>query len=853
MALASGALLGPYQIVSLLGSGGMGEVYRAHDTRLGRDVAIKVLPSGYSADADRLRRFELEARAAAALNHPNILAVHDIGTYEDAPYIVSELLQGRTLRETLGLGALVTRTAIEYAVGVATGLAAAHDKGIVHRDIKPENVFVTGDGRVKILDFGLAKLREGPLRPDEATLTAHKPSATGNVILGTAGYMSPEQVRGQPADHRSDIFSFGATLYEMVSGERAFTGASPIETMSAILKHDPPELSTGAAAITPALAQVIQHCLEKEPDQRFQSARDLAFALRRLTGSSTSATPVAESAPQPRRRRWMIGAAVAAVAILTAGAAALTWHPAEAASQPSFQQLTFRRGHIDNARFAPDGQTVISTASWDGRQFETASTRLDTLESTVLPLTVDGLRSVSRSGELAIIVKDDVLATVPIGGSGTREVLDHVLDADWAADGTLAAIRFDGPRSWIEYPTGKVLHDQSKTALNRLRVSPDGALVAVLEQTASGGGDVWLSILDRTGQVVSRSQNWRATPLDSLAWTADGHEVWFTAADDTKLRSSIHALSVDGKERVVHRTMGSVRVADIARDGRALLIHDAHRSEMNLVDAKTPGERDLTWRNWSRPRFLSGDGQTLLFVEGATGFDSGAYMRRTDGSPAVLLGKGDPIALSPDGRWALVGGPGFPRLILVPTGAGSARQLEPGNVTARSTFASWLNDGQRLMFVGSEAGRPRRVFIQNVAGNAAPEPATPEGVLGPIAVSPDSKLVVAFDQKSQLLHKYPIDRGAPAVLEGAIKGDQVLTWSADGASVWVLNRGQVPAQIFRIDVASGRRTHWRDAPYPDPEATEVETLRLYLSADGSKFVYGYQTHLSELYVATGLK
>jgi eukaryotic-like serine/threonine-protein kinase len=849
MALNSGAMLGPYRITSLLGSGGMGEVYCAHDTRLARDVAIKVLPPGFSADADRLRRFEQEARAAAALNHPNILAVHDIGTHEGAPYIVSELLQGKTLREALGHGALVTRTAIEHAVAVANGLAAAHDKGIVHRDIKPENVFVTTDGRVKILDFGLAKLREPSARVLDATATLPTPQTTANVILGTAGYMSPEQVRGQPADHRSDIFSFGAMLYEMVSGTRAFAADSAVEMLSAILKHDPPDLSDKGGSVSPALAQVIQHCLEKEPDRRFQSARDLAFALQKLSGTSTSASPLAV---QPALgRRWVVGGAVLAAVVLTAGAAAFTWHPAEDPAQPAFKQLTFRRGHVDTARFAPDGQTVISTASWDGRSFETSSTRLDSVESTRLPV-AGVLRSVSKSGALALVVNDDVLATVPIGGSGLRELRDKVLDADWAPDESLAVIRGEGPRSWIEYPLGKSLHEQQITALNRLRVSPDGAHVAVLEQLRAGGGEVWLSIIDRSGTVVRRSQNWPGSAIDSIAWTPDGREVWFTASESAVPRASIHALSMDGKERIVHRTMGSVRIADIAPDGRVLVLHDSHRNTMAFVDANSPAERDLSLRDSSRPRFLSNDGRTMLFVEGLSSSGAGAYIRHTDASAPILLGKGDPIAISPDGRWVVVGGPGFPRLQLVPTGAGTGRELEAGTVASGSTFASFLPGGEQLVFVGSEAGKRRRVFTQKLDG-APPAPLTEEGVDGPVVVTPDSKAAIAYDRKSQLPTRYPIDRSAPFPVAGAVRGDRPIARTDDGASLWVLNSGPVPAQIFRIDFATGRRTYWRDAPYPDPASIEPDTLRLYLSADGSKIVYGYQGHLSELYLATGLR
>ena len=287
--LISGAKLGDYEVKSLLGFGGMGEVYRARDSRLGRDVAIKVLPSFLSADSDRLRRFEQEARAAATLNHPNILAVHQMGTYEGAPYLVSELLEGETLREQLNRGRLAVRKAIDYGVQIARGLAAAHEKGIVHRDLKPENLFVTKDGRVKILDFGLAKLTQPQSGPENAELTLTKGTEAG-MVMGTVGYMSPEQVRGQTADHRADIFAFGAILYEMLAGKRAFQKPTSAETMTAILNEDQPGISQATANTPPALQRVVHRCLEKNPEQRFQSASDLAFALDALSESAGSAT-----------------------------------------------------------------------------------------------------------------------------------------------------------------------------------------------------------------------------------------------------------------------------------------------------------------------------------------------------------------------------------------------------------------------------------------------------------------------------------------------------------------------------------------------------------------------------------
>jgi len=320
MSLALGARLGPYEVLAPVGVGGMGEVYKARDPRLGRDVAVKVLPAAFSADPERLHRFEQEARAAAALNHPNILAVYDLGQHDGAPYIVSELLEGETLRERLTSGALPVRKAVEYAVQIAHGLAAAHEKGITHRDLKPENVFVTTDGRVKILDFGLAKLTQA--EPGAVALSAlptTPPNTLPGVVLGTIGYMAPEQVRGQTADHRSDIFAFGAILYEMLSGQRAFRGETHADTMSAILAKDPPDLSTDERHISPALARIVDRCLEKSPNTRFQTTSDLAFALEGLSAHSDKGVPSPILAGRKRSNAWLAWALAFVVALAITG------------------------------------------------------------------------------------------------------------------------------------------------------------------------------------------------------------------------------------------------------------------------------------------------------------------------------------------------------------------------------------------------------------------------------------------------------------------------------------------------------------------------------------------------------
>ena len=366
MALTSGTKLGPYEIQSPLGAGGMGEVYRTRDTRLDREVAIKVLPVGFARDPERLRRFQQEAQAAAALNHPNILAVHDFGEHEGSPYMVTEFLEGETLRERLRPGTLPVRKATEYAEQVARGLAAAHEKGIVHRDLKPENIFVTRDGRVKILDFGLAKLTrpEGTVQSDAATLAAQ---TEPGMVMGTVGYMSPEQVKGQNADHRSDLFSFGAILYEMLSGKRAFSGETSVETMSAILKQDPPELTETNRTAPPALERIVRHCLEKNPEERFQSARDVAFNLANLSEISGGNTALRALKAPRRLRVWPI-AAGSLLAGLIAGA--LLWPRREPDASPVFDRLTYQLGTVDSARFSPDGHTIVYSAAWEGRPLQ---------------------------------------------------------------------------------------------------------------------------------------------------------------------------------------------------------------------------------------------------------------------------------------------------------------------------------------------------------------------------------------------------------------------------------------------------------------------------------------------------
>jgi eukaryotic-like serine/threonine-protein kinase len=436
--LTVGTKAGPYEIVAPLGAGGMGEVYRARDTRLGREIALKVLPESFTRESERLHRFEQEARAVAALNHPNILAVFDIGQLNGSPYLISELLEGESLRDTLEQGALPQRKTIEYGVQVAQGLAAAHEKGIVHRDLKPENIFVTKDGRVKILDFGLAKLTSGSgaeAMPDELTRTSSH-TAPG-MAMGTASYMAPEQVRGQAADPRTDIFAFGAVLYEMLSGRRAFRRDTSAETMTAVLKEDPPELSSETHPVSPALERIVRRCLEKSPEQRFQSARDLSFALSALSG--TDASGAAKIAQAPRKQSLGLWLGVAGAIAVTCGA---TWfaakRPAPAVRMQFALPVSSEVGHM---ALSTDGSMLAFVAPEESSGNSMIYVqRIGSPNATLLAGTEDASFPFwSPDGAYLGFFANDKLKKVPVTG-GTPQVLANAFAArggSWSSSGVI--------------------------------------------------------------------------------------------------------------------------------------------------------------------------------------------------------------------------------------------------------------------------------------------------------------------------------------------------------------------------------------------------------------------------------
>jgi hypothetical protein len=717
MPLAPGTKLGPHEIQSPLGAGGMGEVYRAKDTRLGRDIAIKVLPEEFARNAERLGRFETEARVIAALNHPNILSIHDIGTYEGAPYLVSECLEGQTLRMELSGSALPVRRVVDYGTQIAQGLAAAHDKGIVHRDLKPENVFVTRDGRVKILDFGIAKLVQPEALAEGATMDAGPTSA--GLVLGTAGYMSPEQVRGEPADARSDIFELGIILYEMLCGQRAFRRDTSAETMTAILKEDPPELSLTGRTVSPALERIVRRCLEKKPLQRFQSARDLAFNLEGLTGvSSTSATNVSAGAAVAAaekktsgKRMMMLAAGALFLALLSAGSWMLGAR-SRSVPPPTYHQLTFERGLVYAARFAPDGPSIYYSASWNGEPVQLYTTQPDTPESRPLNLVNSTLFAASAS-QLAISMgcKDrfiglcqGTLGLVPPAGGTPREVAEGVLAADWSADGNEMAVILEVAGKYrVEFPRGKMLYE-STHPLGYLRIAPRSNAVAFGEFSSVDGDAGWVVAVDRNGKQLLRSVTF--VSVEGVAWAPSGDEVWAGATRTEGWANEVVGLGLNGNQRVVLRLPGTLRLHDVSRDGRMLLSKESWRSGLQFRGPVDKKERDLSWLDYATLRDISTDGSWISFDDwgSAAGASGLAFLRKTDGSPAIKLGQYSEPILSPDARRVLALNATTVNLVnfvLLPAGVG---EIEKVNSTGMQETASqgFMPDGKAIYYAGED-------------------------------------------------------------------------------------------------------------------------------------------------------
>ncbi len=859
MALTSGTKIGPYEIMSLLGAGGMGEVYRARDSRLRREVAVKILPPSFAQDADRLRRFEQEARAVGALNHPNILAIFDVGTQDGAPYLVSELLEGQSLRQQMQGAPLSGRKAVDYGMQIARGLAAAHEKGVVHRDLKPDNVFVLNDGRIKILDFGLAKLRQEDLfasgTPDVQTVD-HPPSGTTpGQVVGTVGYMSPEQVRGQTTDHRTDIFAFGAILYEMLSGKRAFKRDSSVETMNAILKEEPPELEEVTSNLTPGLDRVVRHCLEKNPAQRFQSASDIAFDLETISNQSATGSRLKAVAAE-RRSYWK--QAVGALAVVAALAG--TYYAARNSAPPltpRFHQLTFQRGTIYGARFAPDGQSILFSAAWNGAPKEQVyTTRTDALMSRPIDLMDSEVLSISSKGEMAIrqrtvggTVPRGMLSVVPLTGGAPRELLGDVGDASWSPGGdALAAVHQLAGESRLEYPIGKTILTTSTGNITDAEVSPDGKLIAYFDHPNAGDTRGYVAVVDLSGKARRLTREW--SDLTGLAWSRSGDEIWFTGSD-AGINSALYAVNLSGKLRDLLHIPGRLHLFDISKDGQVLITNEATRLEAYGLHASQGKDIDLSWFDWTIARSVSNDGQWAVLEEDGEGGGPqySVFLRKTDGSPAIRLGSGMGLDISPDAQWVASTSVTQPApTVLLPAGAGQPVTLGDGRLF-HSQGLRFLPDGKGVIMIAAEPGHAPRTYIQTLDGSA-PRAFGPEDFRG-TRVSPDGKSVLG--RKDRAVWIVPMSGEPTGQPLPFVKADEtVVGWAADGNSIYVADTSSLPAKVYIMNIKTGeRKLHLQYAP-ADPSGVPGVGGG-HITPDGKFYIYDVARTLSYLYVVEGLK
>jgi eukaryotic-like serine/threonine-protein kinase len=856
--------LGPYVIVGPIGAGAMGEVYRARDPKLNREVAIKVLPPLLALDPDRVSRFKREAQVLAALNHPNIAAIYGFEESGGVQALVLELVDGPTLADRIERGPLDVEEATAIARQLADALEAAHERGIIHRDLKPANIKIASSGTVKVLDFGLAKAWEGASNEQLSaapTLTATLDRERS--LLGTPAYMSPEQARGRTLDKRTDIWAFGCVLYEMLTGRAAFADETVSDTIARVLDRDV-DWQALPLSTPQRLRDVLRRCLQKDVHRRLRDIGDARLELDEIagrTGASVGETTVSLGRTDRRARSRLLLAAVI-FAVLAIAAASLL-RPGTAAP-PVFRQLTFRHGTIGGARLAADGRTVVYRATWAGAEPALFIIRSESRQSGSLGLVNAGLYSVSSRGELAVAVDCRLnwgeclgtLAQVPITGGAPRTMMKDVLAADWAPDGaSLAVVSFGKDNYRLHFPIDNVLYEPTGW-ITDARVSPRGDRVAFLdhEQLGDSGGSV--SVVDLQGRKTTLSSGWKS--LHGLAWSRGGDEIWFSGSRTGKGGSStLYAITLAGQERTVFSSPGTLKLNDISRDGqRVLLTRGTRRGGIVGFAAGAAHERDLAWFDYSTVSDLSADGRTLLFYEWgeAVGARPTIFIRRTDGGDAIELGEGKPLALSPDARWVLaVQGDSTTQLVLLPTGTGEPRRLPRGPILEYLDWAAWSPDGRRVFFAGRETNA-RRTYVQDVDGGD-PRAVTPDGFVG-MVLSPDGKTIVAIDRYGEYYLCAVGEQSEPRVLAGYRDGDVPLQWSADGRFLFVREAGNLALRIDTLDLATGTRRRWKDLTPPDPTVLidiGSDPGQIRVTPDGQSYAYTYWTFEGELYLAEGLK
>jgi Tol biopolymer transport system component len=796
-------------------------------------------------DTGARRRLEREARVLATLNHPNVATIFGFEVLDGAPYLVLEKVEGGTLGDRLKRP-LSFAEAISIAIQIADGLAQAHAKGVVHRDLKPSNVMLTSGGRVKLVDFGIAK-EVAPGEDGSAPLTE------AGTVLGTAPYMSPEQIRGETVDSRTDVWAFGCLLFEMLAGHRAFPGRSAPEAVASALRDDP-DWEGLPSSVPPLVRRLLRRCLRKDPEKRLQHIGDARLELSELEAEDGTAP----TAPHPRAQRWsrpaMLGLSAVAAAAL-AGAVFVIGRRTALKEPPRFERVTFRRGYMRDARFTPDGKSVIYAASWDGGPLLTYRRLAESPESLPLALPSANILAISKAGELAIAIDckathggvcAGTLARAPLTGGSPREVAEGVQQADWTPDGRGLVVVRDVPGgARLLGAAGNTLYETSGH-ISCPRVSPAGDLVAFFDHPEAGDDRGSVAVVDMAGKMRHLTKEWESS--FGIAWAPAGREIFFTASEIGAQRE-LYAVSLSGALRPVYRAPSSLALLDISQSGRVLLAMEDLRIGLLAAGPGDTTDRELSWLDRSLARTISRDGKLLVFTEQseAVGREYTVCLRRMDGSPVTRLGSGNAMAISPDNAFVLVKPPGEPGVLsIVPVGAGSTRQLKLPGLDPH--WASWTPDARQMVVYASQGEQKSRLYVVDVE-TAKFRPLSEVG-RGGYAISPDGVYVATKGADDQLLLE-ALDGSSLVAVRGAAHGDLPLAFSGDGRGLFVATARQVPREIFRIDLATGERSHFRDLAPLDRSGVSL-VLRVTLSSDATSYAYSYYRSLADIYAVDGL-
>jgi Tol biopolymer transport system component len=839
--IVPGTRLGPYEIVAPIGAGGMGEVWRARDTTLDREVALKFLPAEVSGDAERMARFEREAKVLAALNHPAIAAIYGFHAEAGHRFLAMELVPGVDLAERLRSGRLPVREAIDVAAQIADALEAAHERGIVHRDLKPANVKLAPDGTVKVLDFGLAKALDAVGGPEAGRDASMSPTITSlgtvsGVILGTAAYMSPEAARGRAVDKRADVWAFGCVLYEMLTGTLAFAGETVSDTMAAVLTRDP-DWSALPAETPRGVRELLARCLHKDPRERLRDIGDGRIALREATRQDRPAE-AGTTAARPASLAWVYGAiglvaVAAAIGGLIAGKRSIDTRP------PIFRPMTSANGVVHSARFTPDGGTVIYGAAFEGRPLALFSMRTDGVDSRPIDLPGADVVGISRDSQMALLIgrhytgswlRVGTLAQVALTGGTPRELLEDVYDADISPDGTrFAVVVADGGEQVLQYPIGKELF-RTHGWISQPRIAPDGKRIAFVDHRVPA---------DDLGVVKMIGPDGKAVPLGAEAqytqgvcWSPDGTTVWYTNADDFA-GGVLHAVRPGSAPRIVARTPELVRVQDVAADGRVLLLDDD--TWITIVGSLAGDTRERAY-SFSSNEVASGvasDGSSYVGTLNVVVNGEYSIFYRRGEAPPVTLGPGIAVGVTPDGKQVLFTTMSAAQgsLTLLPVGAGAPRPLDLHGVAFQRTPGRPLqfsSDGRRFAFIGAKSGEGNAAWVLDLV-DGTPRKVSLSGA-SEVLMSPDGTKVVVGDPVRGM---YVVSDAGNVPVRSAPKGDVPLAWMSDGGAVLSWDK-TLPPRIFKTDLASGRRELFRELTPVDPAGTVY--VWLLMSPDGRYYL-----------------